>query len=83
MAFNILDILEQEDCFAIYTTPNDFYAVVDALKKAGIEIFSQDLKLFAQETIHQLEDKEKYDKFINSCEYDDDIQWVVTNYVEE
>ena len=83
MAYNILDILEQEDCFEIYTAPSDFYQVLEELKKNNVQIFSQDLKLFPQQTVNTVEDKEKYDRFISSCEDDDDVQWVVTNYVEE
>ncbi len=81
MEFNILDIVEQEDCFEIYTDPNDYYKVVDTLKNNNINLHSFDLKLFPMSSIDNIGDlTEKYERFLESCENDEDIQWVVTNY---
>lgn len=82
---NILDIIEQEDCFEIFTEPNDFYKVLDILKENNVEVFSHDLKLFANEPINTLDQdtQERLERFIDSCEDDDDVQWTVTNYIPE
>lgn len=83
--YNILDIIEQEDCFEIYTEPNDFYKVLDVLKNNNIEIFSHDLKLFANDPINSLDSDtaERLEKFLDNCENDDDVQWTVTNYISD
>lgn len=83
MEYDIIDIIEQEDGFEIITTPNDFYKVKDALSSQGIELINAEIKLIAANTI-EINDEAtmtKIDRFIASCEDDDDIQWVVTNLV--
>ena len=82
MDFDVLDILDQDDCFEIYTDPSDFYNVLNVLKEQQINVFGHELKLFPQQPINNVEDKEKYERFIASCEDDDDVQWVVTNFEE-
>ena len=84
MENKILDILEQEDCFEIYVEPNDIYKTVDNLKNNNVEIFSSETKLFPNEKIAELEEqiKLKLNNFIASCEDDEDVQWVVTNFEE-
>lgn len=82
MDYDIYDILEHDDGYEIYTSPECFYEVVNILKQNQINIYSSDLKLFANEPIEKLDDKviEKLENFIEACDNDDDIQWVVTNY---
>lgn len=82
MEYNILDILEHEDGYEIYTAPDCFYEVVELLKKNNIQIYASDLKLIANEPIESLDEssEKKLTNFIESCDEDDDIQWVVTNY---
>ncbi|ASJ89076.1 MAG: DNA-binding regulatory protein, YebC/PmpR family [Candidatus Malacoplasma girerdii] len=81
MEFGILDLIEQEDGFEIFTTSSDYYKVVDHLKANNIELFSFDLKLFPMSPINDIGDNtEKLTRFIDSCEDDEDIQWTVTNY---
>ena len=84
MENKILDILEQEDCFEIYVEPHDIYKTVDNLKNNNVEIFSSETKLFPNEKIAELEEqiKLKLNNFIASCEDDEDVQWVVTNFEE-
>ncbi len=81
MEYEILDILEHEDGFEIFTSPNSFYDVVELLKKNNINIFSSDLKLISNEPVEITDEKllEKINTFIESCDDDEDIQWVVTN----
>lgn len=85
MPFKIVDILEQEDCFEIYVEPEDFYNTQEKLKNKQVEIFESEQKLFPNEKINHLDDeiKKKLDHFIDQCDNDDDIQWVVTNYEEQ
>ncbi len=84
MENKVLDILEQEDCFEIYVEPFDIYKTVDNLKNNKVEIFSSEVKFFPNEKISELDDKikQKLSDFIDSCENDDDVQWVVTNFEE-
>lgn len=84
MENKILDILEQEDCFEIYVEQHDIYKTVDNLKNNNVEIFSSETKLFPNEKIAELEEqiKLKLNNFIASCEDDEDVQWVVTNFEE-
>ncbi len=84
MENKVIDILEQEDCFEIYVEPFDIYKTVDNLKNNNVEIFSSEVKFFPNEKISELDDKtkQKLSDFIESCENDDDVQWVVTNFEE-
>ena len=84
MEYKIIDIVEYEDAFQVISDPNDFYRAKDAIKDAGFQIFDADIKMVSQSKIESLPEKikEKYDRFIASCEDDDDIQSVVTNYQE-
>lgn len=85
MEFKVVDIVEYEDAFVVLTDPTDFYKTKDALKAQGFEIFEADIKMVSQNKITSLDEKtkEKFDKFIESCNDDDDIQLVVTNFEEE
>ncbi|MDE7434172.1 MAG: YebC/PmpR family DNA-binding transcriptional regulator [Mycoplasmoidaceae bacterium] len=84
LEFKIVDIIEYEDAFEVLTEPDDFYKTKDALKNQGFNVFEADIKMVSQSKINSLPEKikEKYDRFIASCEDDDDIQSVVTNYEE-
>ncbi len=85
MQYQVVDIIEYEDAFQVLTESDDFYKVKDALKSAGFNIFEADIKMISQNIITSLPNnvKEKYDRFIASCEDDDDIQSVVSNYDPE
>ncbi|MDR3329790.1 MAG: YebC/PmpR family DNA-binding transcriptional regulator [Mycoplasmataceae bacterium] len=82
MNYNIMDVVEQEDAIEIKTTPFDFYKVKDILTQNNCKIFDSEIKLLPQNPIDVLDGDSKYrlEKFIDSCDQDDDIQWVVTNY---
>ena len=84
MSNKVLDILEQEDSFEIYVEPFDIYKAIDNLKNNNIEIFSSEVKFFSNQKILELDEKvkQKFFDFINSCNDDEDIQWVVTNFDE-
>ena len=80
----IHDIVENEDSIEVYVEPDDFYNVKDIFNKNDFEIFDAEIKLIANEKINELEEKikTKLQEFIDSCDDDEDIQWVVTNYEE-
>jgi transcriptional/translational regulatory protein YebC/TACO1 len=82
MDFNIVDIIEQEDAIEVKTIPNDFYKVKDELIKNGCKVLDAEVKLIAQNPIDELDNdsRERLNKFIDSCNDNDDIQSVVTNY---
>ena len=84
MSNKVLDILEQEDSFEIYVEPFDIYKAIDNLKNNNIEIFSSEVKFFSNQKVLELDEKvkQKLFDFINSCNDDEDIQWVVTNFDE-
>ncbi len=77
------DFEAEEDCFTIYTLPDDFNAVVDALGKytfasAQIEMVPQNYqKLESEEHITLME------KLIDIMEDDDDVQNVWHNWEQE
>ena len=75
---------ENEDSIEVYVEPDDFYNVKDIFNKNDFEIFDAEIKLIANEKINELEEKikTKLQEFIDSCDDDEDIQWVVTNYEE-
>ena len=84
MSNKVLDILEQEDSFEIYVEPFDIYKAIDNLKNNNIEIFSSEVKFFSNQKVLELDEKvkQKLFDFINTCNDDEDIQWVVTNFDE-
>jgi YebC/PmpR family DNA-binding regulatory protein len=73
---NIVDINEFDNVFEIKTTPADFYSARDNLKNNKCIILDSEIKLIAQNKITKLDHdaKERFNKFISSCEEDDDIQ---------
>jgi YebC/PmpR family DNA-binding regulatory protein len=78
MEFNIHEIEEDEEGegIEIKTEVNDFYAVKDLLIKNGYNIYEAEIKLIPQDYITTLTDdsKERLERFVNSCEDDDDMQ---------
>jgi YebC/PmpR family DNA-binding regulatory protein len=74
--YNIIDVVDQEDAIEVKTTPNDFYKVKEVLLQNQLKIFDAEVKLLPQNPITSLDtdSKSRLDKFIESCEQDDDIQ---------
>jgi YebC/PmpR family DNA-binding regulatory protein len=80
-----IDTNEFEDSFEVITEPNDsFYNIKSILIENGYKVFEASIKLVAQSPITSLdeENKAKLERFIDSCDEDEDIQSVVTNYEE-
>lgn len=79
----IIDIILNDDCVQVLTVPNDLYKTRDILKNENISIISSEIKYIPNDYINLDKDNfEKLERFLFSCEEDDDIQWVVTNFGE-
>lgn len=77
----IYESIANDDCVQILTNPNDFYQVRDLLTEKGIEILQSEVKYIPNDYVDlDQENFERLERFLNSCEEDDDIQWVVTNF---
>ncbi|MBQ0045299.1 MAG: YebC/PmpR family DNA-binding transcriptional regulator [Mycoplasma sp.] len=81
LAFNVVDIKEHEDNYEVLVDPSQFYDAKKALIDAGFSIHSGEVKLVAQDKKDITDEKvlEKLERFLDSCEDDDDIQSVVHN----
>lgn len=78
-----VDVIINDDCVQILTTPKEFYVVRDAMSKSGIEILNSEVKYIPNDYVDlDNENYERLNRFLGSCEEDDDIQWVVTNFGE-
>lgn len=77
---DIIDISSDDEGFEIIVAPVSYYNVKNRLANSNFEITHSELKLepLSEVTLSE-ENKEKFNKFIESCENDDDIQWVVAN----
>lgn len=79
----INELIENDDCFEILTNAKDFYNVRDEISKRNINIIESEIKYIPNDYVNlDNENFEKLEKFLSSCEEDDDIQWVVTNFGE-
>jgi YebC/PmpR family DNA-binding regulatory protein len=74
--YQIVDIKEFDDVFEIKSVPSDFYKIKDVLLAHHCEIYESEIKLIAQNVIKNLtdENKQRLEKFIDSCNEDDDMQ---------
>jgi transcriptional/translational regulatory protein YebC/TACO1 len=80
-----IDTNEYDDSLEVITEPNgSFYKIKEVLVNNGYKVYDAAIKLVAQNKITQLDDdtKERLTRFVDSCDEDDDIQTVVTNYEE-
>jgi len=74
----------EEDSFEITTSPDDFYAVRDALEKAEIPMASAELTKIPQTytVLTKDEDIKKMGKLLDMLDDDDDVQNVYHNWEE-
>ncbi|MGL4950315.1 MAG: YebC/PmpR family DNA-binding transcriptional regulator [Mycoplasma sp.] len=78
--YNVLDLVDDEDCFLLYSKPNDYIEIKTQLENSDIAILDSETRYIAsQESVLSPENIDLYKRFINSCEDDDDILWVVSN----
>lgn len=75
------DILEEDDAVIIYAEPDQFHAVQEALKNAGVTEFTvAEITMLAQNEIELSDDaKAKFEKMIDALEDLDDVQQVYHN----
>lgn len=74
------DFISEDEGYEIITSPEDFYAVHEALKAAGVELLSAEITMLPQnytkvDEVHQ----KNLEKMIDMFEEDDDIQEIITN----
>ena len=78
------DFEAEDDCFTIYTTPDDFNAVADALTAKGYTFVSAQIEMVPQ-NYQKLESEEQIalmEKLLDIMEDDDDVQNVWHNWEE-
>lgn len=78
---DVRDILEEEDSVIVYAEPDQFHAVQDAFKEAGITEFTvAELTMIAQNDVSLPDDaKIKFEKIIDTLEDLEDVQQVYHN----
>lgn len=76
------DILSGDEAFEIYTDPDAFSEVREALEAQGIEFLQADVELVPTNTItlDKPEDREKMRKLLDALEDNDDVQNVYHNW---
>ncbi len=78
------DFSDEEDCFEIITSPEDFSAVREALEKEGIEMAEADITEIPQNYV-EVTDEENIkclQRILDLLEDDDDVQDVYHNWDE-
>ena len=78
------DFSEEEDCYEVLTTPEDFDAVNDALTSAGIKFASAEVTMIPQTYVELAsdEDLKKMRKILALLDDEDDVQNVYHNWDE-
>ncbi|WP_038103784.1 YebC/PmpR family DNA-binding transcriptional regulator, partial [Ureaplasma diversum] len=78
--YDVIDIIETDEVYELLITPDHFSSAKEELIKANVNLISAEIKLLPDNFI-SLDpiNREKLVRFVNACEDDDDISWVVTN----
>lgn len=78
------DFADEEDCYEIYTSPDDFSAVREALEAAKIPMASAEVTMIPQNyvTLTDEDDLKKMNRIIDLLDEDDDVQNVYHNWDE-
>lgn len=78
---DVRDILEEDDSVIVYAEPDQFHAVQEAFKNAGVEEFTvAELTMLAQSEVTLPEDaKEQFEQLIDALEDLEDVQQVYHN----
>ncbi len=79
------DFQSDEETFQIYTSPEDFSTVRDALQEAGLTFMQAEVEMVPQNTItlEKTEDMERMRKLLDALEENDDVQHVWHNWGNE
>lgn len=81
--YDVVDLRQDDSAFELLVQPKDFFDAKAALEANGINPADANIKLIPNSTVDITEeDDEKLQRFVDSCEDDDDVQWVVTNVGE-
>lgn len=73
--YEIENLIEEEDSFVVYCKPSLFYKLKESFELKNIIPFSLEIKYIPSDYITLDEEhKDRYERFINACENDDDIQ---------
>ena len=75
------DFQSDEDCYEIFTDPNDFSAVREELEKAGYEFLSAEPEMIPNNTIEVTDEETafKVERIVDMFEDNDDVQRVFHN----
>lgn len=78
---DVRDIMEEEDSVIIYAEPDQFHAVQEAFKQAGVTEFTvAELTMLAQNDVTlEPEAQAQFEKMIDAIEDLDDVQQVYHN----
>ncbi len=78
------DFSEEEDCFEIYTNPDDFSAVREALEAQNITMADAEVTMIPQTYVELTDDQDLYkiNKILDLLDEDDDVQNVYHNWDE-
>ncbi|GAA3331986.1 hypothetical protein GCM10020331_090710 [Ectobacillus funiculus] len=78
---DVRDVLEEEDSVIVYAEPDQFHAVQEAFKDAGVTEFTvAELTMLAQNEVTLPEDAQaKFEKLIDALEDLEDVQQVYHN----
>ena len=75
------DVAREDERFLVSTSPGDFHAVQDALKKAGVEIAEAELAMVPKNTVSiKGDDAKALFKLLEAIEDLDDVQKVWANF---
>ncbi|MGL4947816.1 MAG: YebC/PmpR family DNA-binding transcriptional regulator [Mycoplasma sp.] len=78
--FPVIDFIDDEDCYIVTSKPTLFFEIQKAFEDNKIDLLDSETKYIANENVEIPDDLvDLFKRFINSCEDDDDVSWVVTN----
>lgn len=74
---------QHEDCFQIIVMPKYFYKIRQELETLGLKIVESEIKYIPTDYVDlNKEDYARLERFLDSCNEDDDVQWVISNFGE-
>lgn len=75
------DVVDQDTFFEVYSDPNNFIAISDALAKAGVDLQTSEVQMVPDNRIEvSLDAAQKIAKLIDTLEENEDVQNVYTNF---
>lgn len=78
------DFADEEDCFEIYTAPDDFTTVREALEKEGIVMANAEVTMIPQNYVELTDETDivNFQRILDLLDEDDDVQEVFHNWDE-